>query len=134
MSLLDAFSPRRVPSLGETTALLDEALSHRTKLAAIELDEARSHAQTSALMLSACAVLGLLAGFAFTLTLAAIVWDSPHRGWWLGGLCSAYLVGAMGMALALYRRLQIWEPFAEIRSQLQQDHQCLVGLMKSPIP
>lgn len=134
MSLLGAVSPRRVPSLAETAALLDEALDHRTELAALELAEARSHAQASVVLLAACAVLGLLAGVAFTLTVAVLVWDNPERGWWLGGLAAGYLVAAIGAALALRHRLQTWAPFADIRSQLQQDRQCLTRLIKALIP
>lgn len=109
-------------------------VAHRTELATIELAEARGHAQTSALLLGACAILCLFAGFTFTLTVAALVWDSPHRGAWLAGLCAGYLLGAAGAALGLRRRLQLWAPFAELRTQLQQDYHCLSRLIKSTIP
>lgn len=134
MSLLGAITHRRVPSLGESTALLEDAVSHRTELATIELVEARRHAQTSALLLGACALLFLFAGFTFTLTLTALVWDSPHRGAWLAGLCAVYLLGAIASALSLRWRLQHWAPLAELRTQLQQDYQCLSRLIKSTIP
>jgi uncharacterized membrane protein YqjE len=124
----------RVPPLGETAALLNEALLHRAELAALELDEAGGHARTSALLLGVGAVLGLLGGFAVTLTLAALVWDSPHRGWWLAGLCALYLLGAMAAGLCLRHRLKTWRPFGEIRAQLKEDHQCLVRLIKAIAP
>ena len=134
MSLLGAFSSHRVPSLGESTALLEHALSHRSELAAIELGEARRHAQGSALLLAVCAVLVLWTGLAFTLTITVLVWASPQRGWWLAGLTAVYLIGATLAALALHRRLQTWQPFAAIKAQLQQDHQCLHQVAKSILP
>src|SRR5258708_7853110 len=104
----------RIPPLGETATLLNEALSHRAELTAIELDEARSHVQVSAMLGGICALLGLLGGVAFTLIVTAVVWDNPHRGWWLAGLCAVYLAGATTAGLLLRNRLRAWRPFAEI--------------------
>lgn len=135
MSLLGTSATRScVPPLGVTTTLLTDALSHRTDLAALELDEAREHVQTSALLLGASVFLVVLAGFAFTLTFTVLVWDQPHRGWWLAGLCALYLAGAGLSGYRLRQRLHTWRPFTEIRAQLQQDQQCLNRLIKSIIP
>jgi uncharacterized membrane protein YqjE len=135
MSLFgSSLSQPRIPPLGETANLLNDALTHRAELVTLEIDEARSHAQTSALLLGVSMVLALLGGFAVTLTLAVLVWDNPHRGWWLAALCAAYLVGAAGAAWALRNRLKTWRPFAEIRTQIKEDHQCLIQLIKAIVP
>ncbi len=135
MSLLGQTTPRpRLPPLGEATNLLNDALSHRADLAAIELAEARAHAQLSLLLLGIAALLALLGGFALTLTLTGLVWDSPHRVAWLTGICVAYLLGAGIAGFLFHRRMQGWQPFAEIRNQLQQDHQCLIRIIKSILP
>lgn len=123
-------SPARLPPLGDAATLLTEALSHRTELTALEFAEAQAAGRSAALLLAVAAGLGLLAGFAFTLLVAALVWDGPHRGGWLAGLCAAYLLGGAIAALTLGRRLRTWRPFAEIRAQLRQDHQCLRQLIK----
>lgn len=135
MSLLGTSEPRpHMPPLREVTTLLNDAVSHRTELAAIELAEARLHARTSALLLGMVALLSLLAGLALTLTVAGLVWESPSRAWWLAGMCALYVVGAALAGWMLRRRLQTWQPFSEIRNQLQQDHQCLIRLAQSILP
>lgn len=121
----------RIPPLGESVRLGAEALSHRAELAVLELEEAGSHARTSALLAAVAAYLVLFTGFAFTLLVAALVWDSPQRGLWLAGLCGLYLIGSASAALLLMRRLRTWQPFAEVKSQLKQDHQCLSQLLQS---
>lgn len=123
----------QIPPVANILPLLSESIAHRTELASIELDEARTHAIDSSLLAGATCVLLLLAGFALTLLVAALVWDSPYRGWWLTGLCAAYLVAAGTTFWRLKKRLRTWRPFAETQSQIQLDFQCLNTLLKSPL-
>ena len=123
-----------MPPLGEATSLFNEAVTHRAALAALELAEARGHAQSSVLLLGTVVLLGLLGGLTLTLTVAGLVWDSPHRAWWLAGLGAVQVGGATIAAVVLRRRLQSWQPFAEIRNQLQLDHQCLMRLIQAILP
>jgi uncharacterized membrane protein YqjE len=136
MSLLGAAlsSSTRLPSLSQAASLASEALGHRMQLAGLELDEAGSHAQASLVLLAVSVLFGLLGGFAFTLTLAALVWDSPHRPWWLAGLCAAYLAISGIAAFVLARRFRTWRPFSETRAQLQQDQACLNQLIQTTLP
>lgn len=132
MSLLDSIESRpRVPSLGTTVRLLSDALSNRIDLAELELDETKTQASVSALLLGVVACLVNFAGFAFTLMIAALVWDHEHRGAWLAGLGTVYLVLAAVVGLVLWKRVRDWKPFAETKSQLKQDHQCLRELTKT---
>jgi uncharacterized membrane protein YqjE len=132
MSLLDSIESRpQVPSLGTAIRLFTEALGNRADLAALELEETRAEASISTILAGVVICLVHCAGFAFTLMVAAFVWDSPHRGAWLAALGGVYLVAAAIAALRLSRRLRAWRPFAETKSQLKQDHQCLKELSKS---
>jgi uncharacterized membrane protein YqjE len=131
-----ATAPSRpqLPAAGVALGLLSEAVAHRAELAAIELSEAREHATGSALLAAGTAALVLCTGFALTLLVASLVWDLPNRGWWLAGLCLAYLATAATAAFLLMRRLRTWRPLGEIQGQLQQDYQCLSLLIKSAAP
>lgn len=132
MSLLDSIESRpRVPSLGTTVRLLSDALANRIDLAELELDESKTQASVSAVLLGVVACLVNFAGFAFTLMVAALVWDNAHRGAWLAGLGAVYLLSAAIVSFLLWKRLRDWKPFAETKSQLKQDHQCLRELTKS---
>lgn len=132
MSLLDSIESRpRVPSLGTAIRLFNDALANRIDLAELELEETKSQAGISALLIGIVISLVNFAGFAFTLMVAALVWDNEHRGTWLAGLGAAYLLGAAVVSLLLWQRLRDWRPFAETKSQLKQDHQCLRELTKS---
>jgi uncharacterized membrane protein YqjE len=132
MSLLDSIESRpQVPSLGTAIRLLTDAVGNRADLAALELEETRAEASTSLVLLGVVGCLAHCAGFAFTLMVAALVWDSPHRGAWLAGVGGGYLVAGGLVALLLWRRLRAWQPFAETKSQLKQDHQCLRDLSKA---
>lgn len=133
MSLLSAPPARRpqLPAPDVALSLFSESVAHRAELAALELDEAREHALRSTLLAAAAAALVLFSGFALTLLVASLVWDDPHRGWWLGGLCATYLAAALATGFILARRLRDWQPFGETRHQLQKDHQCLSQLIKS---
>jgi uncharacterized membrane protein YqjE len=132
MSLLDSIESRpQVPSLGTVVRLLNDALENRLGLAGVELDETRVHASVSALLLGVVVCLVNFAGFAFTLMAAALVWDSGHRGAWLAGIGGGYVAAAALLSFVLWRRLRNWRPFAETKSQLNQDQQCLKELTKS---
>lgn len=135
MSLLDPPPARpRLPSVGESFRLLGDALSHRTALAKCELEEASQHAARSAILGALAVFLALFTGFAFTLLIAAIVWDSPHRAWWMAGLFMLYLGGAGGAAWALRRRLVEWRPLEETRLQVAEDQRQLGDLLRSSLP
>lgn len=134
MALFDPPAPRpRLPSLREAFELFGEAFEHRSALAQLELAEARDHAVRSAILGLVTGLLGLFAGFAFTLLIAGLVWDSPHRVLWLAGLCLAYILGCVGTGYALRRHIRDWRPLEETQSQLQQDRQCLSQLIKSAL-
>jgi len=130
-------APKRhpqIPEPGVAVALLGEAAEHRAELMAIELQEAREHALVSTALAVAAGVLGLLAGFALTFLVAGLVWENPHRGWWLAGLCVCYLAAALAAGGLLARRLRGWRPLGETQQQLRKDYQCLRILLKSVIP
>jgi uncharacterized membrane protein YqjE len=134
LSLLGSPSPRpRRPSLGEAYGLLGDSLDHRAQLASLELAEARDHLVVSAVIAAGTIGLALVTGFAVTLLVAGLVWDSPNRGWWLGGLAALYLLGTVGTGLALRRRLKTWRPLSETAFQLQQDQTCLRNLIKTAL-
>lgn len=135
MSLIGLLRARlQLPPVSRVLHLFNDAVEHRAELAAVELGEAGSHVQTSLLLFLGAAVFALLTGFAFTLMVAGIVWDLPHRGWWLAGLFAVYFAGTAGLVFSLRHRFQTWRPLKETRSQLKQDHQCLRTLFKSIIP
>jgi uncharacterized membrane protein YqjE len=130
-----AASPRpQMPPLRVAVELFSESAAHRAELAVLELEEAREHVAGSSLLAGLVAALTLFAGFAFTLLVASLVWELPSRGWWLGGLCSLYVVAAVTAGLMLARRLRDWRPLGETQTQLQQDYQCLSQLIKSNAP
>lgn len=132
MSLLNPGEARsRVPSLGTVFRLANDALENRLALAGVELDETKVQASVAALLLGIVACLVNFAGFAFTLMVAALVWDSEHRTAWLAALGGTYALGAAAVSFVLWRRLRAWTPFAETKAQLNQDQQCLKELTKS---
>jgi uncharacterized membrane protein YqjE len=112
-------------------ALFGESVAHRVELANLELKEAREHVIVSVTIAGAAGALSLLTGFACTLTIASVVWDQPHREWWLTGLATVYLIAALAAAHWLSRRLRTWQPFEDTQRQLHQDHQCLRDLIKT---
>jgi uncharacterized membrane protein YqjE len=125
-------APRpQLPAPGVALALFTESVAHRAELAALELAEARDHAFGSTLLAGAAGTLVLCTGFAFTLLVAGLVWDDPHRGWWLGGLCTVYLAATLATGFILARRLRAWRPLGDTHVQLQRDYQCLSNLLKS---
>jgi uncharacterized membrane protein YqjE len=135
MSLLDPSEPRpQMPPFGTIVRLVNDALGNRVDLAALEMEETRAEAGFAAVLLGIALCLVLFAGFAFTLMVAALVWESAHRGAWLGGLCGAYALAATITGLILRRRWQSWRPFAETKSQIQQDGQCLRSLAQTIFP
>ena len=137
MSLLSSLAnpkPRpQLPAPGVVFSLLGESCTHRAELAALELGEARDHALVSTLLAAGTAALALFTGFALTLLIASLVWDSPHRAGWLVGLCLVYLGAAAATGFALVKRLRTWQPLNETHTQLQEDFQCLSKLIKTVI-
>jgi len=137
MSLLSALTnpkPRaRLPAPGVAFSLFSESVAHRAELAAVEVGEARDHALISTLLAAGTVVLALFTGFAITLLFASLVWESPHRVWWLTGLCVVYLASAFFTGFTLVKRLRTWRPLSETSTQLHEDFQCLSQLIKSVI-
>lgn len=127
-------TPRpRLPAPGVAFSLFSESIEHRAELVSVEVGEARDHALVSTLLAVATVALALFTGFAITLLIASLVWDSPHRIWWLTGLCLGYLASATLTGLALVKRLRTWRPLSETQIQLHQDFLCLSKLIKSAI-
>src|SRR5512142_2558151 len=62
------------------------ALRHRVELAVLEAADARDHALLTGVLVGGAMALGLLAGFAGTLLVAALVWNEPWRWAALAGL------------------------------------------------
>lgn len=138
MSLLSSFANARsrpqLPAPGVAFSLLGESLDHRRELAFLEVEEARDHAVVSTLLAVGTAMLGLLTGFAITLLVASLVWESPHRVAWMMGVCLVYGGTAVWTGFVLVKRLRTWQPLHETHSQLEQDYQCLSKLIKSVFP
>ncbi|HEY4302711.1 MAG TPA: phage holin family protein [Candidatus Didemnitutus sp.] len=120
----------QIPAAGEFIGLFTESVAHRAELAVLELDEARDHAMVSTVMAGVALTLVLFTGIGFTFLVAGMVWDSPNRTMWLGGLCSVYLVAAVIAGILLTHRLRTWRPLGETQSQLQRDYQCLSQLFR----
>ena len=123
----------QLPAPGVAFSLFTESIAHRAELVSVEVSEARDHALVSVLLAVGTFALALLSGFAITLLLASLAWDSPHRGLWLAGLCALYVVAGVALAFALVRRLRTWRPLDETQTQLQEDFQCLSKLIKSAV-
>ena len=132
-SLATSGSRAKLPAPGVALSLFTESVAHRAELASVEVTEARDHALVSTLLAAGTAMLALFTGFAITLLLASLVWDSPHRVAWLTGLCFAYLAAAVSTGFSLVKRLRSWRPLSETQTQLQEDFQCLSKLIKSAI-
>jgi len=122
-----------MPAPGVAFSLFSESVSHRAELASVEVGEARDHALISTLLAVGTVVLALFTGFAITLLLASLVWDSPHRVWWLAAICAIYLGSAIFTGVTLVKRVRTWRPMSETTNQLQEDFQCLSQLIKSVI-
>jgi len=99
----------------------------------VEVGEARDHALISTLLAVGTVILALFTGFAITLLLASLVWDSPHRAWWLAAICAIYLGSAIFTGVTLVKRVRTWRPMSETTTQLQEDFQCLSQLIRSVI-
>ena len=132
-SLANSTARPQLPAPGVALSLFSESAAHRAELAALEMGEARDHALVSTVLAAGTAALGLFTGFAITLLIASLVWDSPHRVWWLAGLCAVYCGAAIWTGMVLVQRLRTWRPLCETHTQLQEDFQCLSKLIKSAI-
>ena len=132
-SLVSAKPRPQLPAPGVALSLLSEAIENRKDLASLEIGEARDHALVSTLLAAGTAALVLLVGIAMTLLVASMVWESPHRVAWMGGVCAFYCAAAIGTGTALRQRLRTWQPLKETHIQLEEDFQCLSKLIKSAI-
>lgn len=124
----------RLAALGPTPRILLDSLAHRGELATVELIEARNHATLTTVLAVLAAALTLLAGFAGTFTLAALVWQRDDRGLILGLVTLAYVLGAAALGWLAARRLKTWRPLAETRHQLGEDYSCLRQFLPTATP
>ena len=121
-------SPESSPSASSGTSwprIAVEALVHRSELAGLEFEEARTHASVTAIIIGAAVAVSLLFGMAVTFAIAAAVWDRPDRGLILSLVAFAYFLGAAGLAWWASRRIKSWRPFDETIVQLRKDYSCL---------
>jgi len=125
MSMSDPASSPSARPAGSLPRLAVEALVHRSELAGLEFEEARSHATGTAIIIGAAVAVTLLFGTAVTFAIAAAVWDRPNRGLILSLVALAYLLVAACLAWWASRRLKTWRPFDSTISQLRKDYSCL---------
>ena len=109
--------------------VLLEAAVHRAEIATLELTVAREQALATALVGLAAFVLILLGGFTASFTLAALVWDLPHRALILGLAGLGCFLGAGVLIWIAASRLKRWHPLKETRQQLRSDHVCLQDIL-----
>jgi len=121
-------------ALSSTPRIVLDGLAHRGQLASLELAEARNHATLTTVLAVLAAALILLAGFAATFTLAALVWQREDRGLILGLVTLAYIVGAAALGWLAVNRLTTWRPLAETRHQLSEDYSCLRQFLPTATP
>lgn len=121
-------------ALGPTPRIVLESLAHRGQLASVELVEARNHAALTTALAVFAAALTLLAGFAGTFTVAALVWQRDDRGLILGLVTLAYVLGAAALGWLAANRLKTWRPLAETRHQLGEDYTCLRQFLHTSTP
>lgn len=121
-------------ALGSTPRIVLDGLTHRSELVSIELLEARDHAATTAVITALGAVFVLLAGFAGTFTIAALVWHRDDRGLILGLVTLGYLLTAGAMAWWTVQRMKSWHPLSETRRQLNADSACLQSFFPAHTP
>jgi uncharacterized membrane protein YqjE len=114
-------------------SLFSEATAHRAELAGLELAEARDHALHSTVLAVVTGALVILTGFSLTLLAAAIVWDNPHRNWWLGAMGALYAGITLVLFFNFLRRMRAWRPMEETSRQLKSDCQCLQHLLHEVI-
>lgn len=96
----------------------------RLELLAVELQEERERWITGFLLSLIFAAFGLLAGFAFTIAVAVLLWEhSP--GYALLVMAGAYSLVAFLYYRKLVRMRETWAVLPETLRQLQRDHQCL---------
>lgn len=122
---MTAESTSPLPELGPAPRIILEGLSHRGELATLELTEARNHATVTAIFTALAAALVLLAGFAGTIAIAALVWHRDDRGLLLSLVTFIYLLGAGAFAWLAANRLKTWSPLTETRHQLGEDYVCI---------
>ena len=84
---------------------------------AAESSQAANPVLQVGLLAGASGALLLIAGFALTLLVVSLVWSSPHRTWFLCGLCTTYLAAAFTTGRALWRRWRTRRLPAEMRLQ-----------------
>jgi uncharacterized membrane protein YqjE len=120
----------RIPSFPVALSLFSEATAHRAELAGLELAEARDHALHSMVLAVITGALVNLTGFSLTLLVAALVWNDPHRNWWLGAMAVLYAGVTLALFFNFLRRMRAWRPLEETSRQLKSDCQCLQRLLQ----
>ena len=117
--------------VGPAARIMLSGLRHRGELALLEAGEAGDHLAGSFALGLGAVVFAVLGGFAVNLALAAAIWHRDDRGLLLGVLALAELLLALGAGLLVARRLRRWRPLAETRRQLDEDCECIQGLLPS---
>lgn len=127
-------SPSPLGALGPAPRIVLDGLMHRGQLASLELSEACDHAARTTCLAILAGVGALLAGFAGTFTLAALVWHRDDRGLILGLATLGWLGATAALGWWVAHRLRWWQPLAEIRRQLHADRVCLEDLLPGRSP
>lgn len=107
-------------------------VEHRAELAALEFDELRAHTTVASWLIGGGIACFFLAGFAATLLVAAIYWDTPHRVGALSWLVGVELLLGVGAIAWLCRCWRTWRPWSATREQLRRDVQCLHQIFQPP--
>ena len=100
------------------------AICHnRAELLMVEIQEERERALRVILLVSAVAVLGLLAGVTITAVIACAA--GTHMLAALAILAVIYVGGTIFFFFKLARMQRNWDTLPYTRDQLQKDHECL---------
>ncbi|HTR43036.1 MAG TPA: phage holin family protein [Pseudomonadales bacterium] len=119
--------PETNPSLTDATKRVAWrllAIGHnRAELLMVEIQEERERALQVILLVSAIAVLGILAGI--TITAVVVCAAGPHLLTTLIILTVIYITGTVLFLIKLTRLQRNWEMLSSTRDQLQKDRECL---------
>ena len=100
--------------------------ANRVELFVVELHEERQRLMRSVVLALGVACLGVLGGFAFTLTVMVALWEySPILP--LAVLTVLYLIGAAVLVTKLVHAQKNWQMFSATLDQLQKDRECIAS-------
>jgi uncharacterized membrane protein YqjE len=97
--------------------------NNRAELLMVEIQEERERALLVVRLVSAVAVLGLLAGITVTAVIACAA--GTHLLTALIVLAVIYIAGTVFFLLKLVQLQRNWEALSSMRDQLQKDRECL---------